>query len=667
MEKNRERVTEIRIDNLEWPLIQELMAAALSTKPAEISELTTLIYLRTEGNPYFSIELLKSLYKDHLLTFSPTEKKWTWDTNRIREYGIRPNAIDFYLHQIATLDEETRKMLQFAALIGERFQTSTLLAIVGPSQAGMLSDGLWQAMRAGLIRPLDESYRLLASEHPGAFTAESSEFAPSLADILEEQILFEFADHQVQQAVIAMLDEQQITRTSLQIGWLLLEKATQEGQETLQRNILSIVDHLNQGHTLIQDPVEAVKAAELNLMASEHMRTLTAFKAAAHYLSIGIQLLPENSWQDRYDLTLALYFASTELALVNGDMSQAVTLALIAEENAHTLLEKVRIMSIRMEWYVIEGHLDQVLEMGIAALRLLDYELETEKLPAMVVETLFQLPEMTDPKALTVCRFTESLISAAFARNVIWLDQFINFYLHLFSSSGNPPGASFVYISYAVQHLSNFDTPEHGSRIGRLALELAERHGPSRTLFAVRFMYYAFIHHWLAPAREAIVPLEENAQPAFETGNLRFSISSLDIGIKNSVLVGYKLDQVRLKYMDAFQRLQTAIQPVYQYRMFVWSEVVLKFLGETSHHPATDKHLFDEQKMLVKAGQNQVNKFNLYTAEAFYSLYMRDHQQALKACHGSRGKQGRSQHTSDLCRACFYLLPGTAGPGSRRA
>jgi PAS domain S-box-containing protein len=645
MERNREHVTRIRIDNLEWPLVQELIASALSANPSEISELTTIIYMRTEGNPYFSIELLKSLYKDHLLTFNSVEKKWTWDTGGIREYGFGRNAIEFYIHQISSLDEDTRRILQYAALIGGRFQTSTLLAVVGYDQAGRLADSLWEAMRANLIRPLDESYRLLASESPGAFSAESSEFIPSLADILEEQILFEFADNSIQQAVIATLDEQQVGGTSLQIGWLLLDKAERAGQMPLQRNLLSIVDHLNKGRTLIQDRAEAVRVAELNLMASELMRTVAAFKAAGHYLSTGILLLPQDSWQDEYALTLELYTASAELALLNGDLAQAEALALTAEANTHTLLEKVRIMSIRMDSYVIQNQLDQVIELGIAALRLLDFELETDHLPASVVEKMFQLPEMTDPKALTVCRFAEPLISAAFSRNTIWLGQFINFYIRLLYSFGNPPGAGFIYTAYAVLLLSRFEELEQGSRIGRMAMELTERQGPSKNLYAVRFMYYAFIHHWLAPAREAVVPLEENALPAFEAGNLRFSISSQDIGIKNSLFVGYKLDQVRAKYEDAFQRLATITPPGYNYRMLVWADVVLKLMGETGDGQRIDSNLFDGQKMLIKAGQNQVNRFNLFTAEAFFFLFMRNLPQALETSLAAEAnKVGANTH-----------------------
>ncbi len=476
-EKGGEPVTQIRIENLEWPLIQVLVGAALSSNPAEVSELTTLVYMRSEGNPYFSIELLKSLYKDHLLKFNPAEKKWNWDAKGIREYGIGSNAVEFYTHQVTALTEDTQKILQYAALIGGRFQTSTLLAIVGHAKAGMLANSLWQAMRANLIRPLDENYRLLASENLGAFSAENSEFVPSLADVLEEQILFEFVDNHVQQAFIAMLDEEHRMTTSLQIGWLLLEKAERPGQEPLQRNLLSIVDHLNKGSALIRDPAQAVKAAELNLMASELMRAIAAYEAASHYLSSGILLLPENSWQDQYALALALYTSNAEVALVNGDLPQAETMALAAETNARTLLEKVRIMGIRMDIYVLQNQLDQVIELGIAALRLLDFELEVDNQPPSVVEQLIRLPEMTDAGALTACRLAEPLISAAFARSNVWLVQFIHFYIDLFSRFGNSPGASFVYISYAVQHLSQFEELEQGRRIGRMALELAETAG----------------------------------------------------------------------------------------------------------------------------------------------------------------------------------------------
>ena len=326
-----------------------------------------------------------------------------------------------------------------------------------------------------------------------------------------------------------------------------------------------------------------------------------------------------------------MYTASAEVALVNGDLTQAKSLAVSAEKNTHTLLEKVRIMSVRMDCYVIQNQLDQAIELGIAALRLSDFELDVEKMPSSAVEKLFQLPEMTDPRALTVCRFAEPLISAAFARSTVWLEQFVHFYLQLFSKFGNPPVASFIYIAYAVQLISQVEELEQGCRIGRMALELAERQGASKILYIVRFVYYAFIHHWLAPAREGVVPLEENVQPAFESGNPRYSISSQDIGVKNSLFVGYKLEQVRTKYEEAIHRLATINQSFYNYRLNVWSKVVMELMGKSLPARKMNNNLFNRQQMLVEAGQNQMNKFNLYAAEAYLSLFLREKGRALEA------------------------------------
>ena len=96
-------------------MVQGLVAAALSSNPAEVSELTTLVYLRNQGNPYFSIELLKSLYKDGLLAFNRLSKNGTGISTGIEEYGIASNVVDFLVNKIRSLDEDTQKTLQYAA------------------------------------------------------------------------------------------------------------------------------------------------------------------------------------------------------------------------------------------------------------------------------------------------------------------------------------------------------------------------------------------------------------------------------------------------------------------------------------------------------------------------------------------------------------------------
>ena len=139
LETIQEHLIHIQLQNLKPPLIQTMIAATLSSDLAEVSGLSSLVYQKTEGNPYFTIEFLKSLYKDQLLVFRLDDQKWDWDADRIDEYSIANNVVDFFVHEIVSLDENTQKILQYAALLGRRFDAANLLAILGQEKASMLA------------------------------------------------------------------------------------------------------------------------------------------------------------------------------------------------------------------------------------------------------------------------------------------------------------------------------------------------------------------------------------------------------------------------------------------------------------------------------------------------------------------------------------------------
>ncbi|HJS20155.1 MAG TPA: AAA family ATPase [Anaerolineales bacterium] len=617
------RVTRLHLKNLDRSLIQGFISSALASDPVEISELTGLVYQKTEGNPHFTNEFLKSLHRDQLLVFDLEDQQWRWDANRIDEYGIASNVVDFFVHEIVNLDKDVQKTLQYAALIGRRFNAATLLAVFGRDKVATLAYSLRQAMRKGLIDPLDEYYLLLASENMEGFGQESAEHPPSLTDLLGEEIFFEFQHDRVQQAAIAMLDEQQLGSMFLQIGWTLLEIAEQRGQDALQHSLLDIVDHLNRGRAWIEIPTQAIKAAQLNLMASNQARAAGAFAGASRYLVAGMQLLPVDCWQAEYSLTLELFTAAAEVAMLNGDMASAEALALSAEDHALTFLEKVGIMKIRLDIYVDQNKLDRAIELGIAAINQLEFDLEVQEPPASVEDQILHLADMTEPRALAVSQLTEPLISAAYATDADRFVQLIHFYLHLFSRFGNPPEASLVYISYGVNLLSQFKQIERGCRIGRAALELAEKQGRSKTLYAVRFTYFSFIHHWLAPAGESLTYLEENIQPAFESGSLGFSKSFQDLLVQNSLLVGLNLEYLQSKQSEALLRLAALKQE--SYRLEVWSRVVLRLMQE-SHGDLTNT---DDTQQPDSTNWDAIQKFNHYAAQAYLSLFYRDAQRAL--------------------------------------
>ena len=71
---------------------------------------------------------------------------------------------------------------------------------------------------------------------------------------------------------------------------------------------------------------------------------------------------------------------------------------------------------------MLQNRLDQVVELGIAAIKMFGFDLEVSEPPALVQEQTMQLPaldaaQMTEPHALAVSRLAEPLLSAALGRN----------------------------------------------------------------------------------------------------------------------------------------------------------------------------------------------------------------------------------------------------------
>ncbi|HTP01053.1 MAG TPA: GAF domain-containing protein [Anaerolineales bacterium] len=629
----RGRISHIELQNLEPASVEHLVAAALASKPQEVSELARLVYERTRGNPYFSNELLRSLYRHQLLAFSPSEQRWNWDAGRIEEYRAAGNILDLLVHEIAWLDPDTQRTLQYAACLGRRFDAGDLLEVIGKDRSLSLSYNLWRAMTEGWIYALDENYRLLAGEIADSFDAETGEPFPRLVDLLEQDIYFEFQHNNVQQAILATMDAEQLSRTHLLIGLRLLEKTERAGRELLPEDIFSIVDHLNAGQAKREDSTQAIQIAQLNLRAAHEARAMAAFEVSSSYLSAGIQSLPPDSWNENYELTYDLYAAAAEAAMLGGDLTRAETLTSLAEPKAETLQDKARLTKVRMDMLQMQSQQDKAVELGIELIRSSGFDLEAGELPNIDPEQILQLPDMTDPMALILSELADVLISAPFARSDPRLPALVRFYLDLFTRYGNPPNAPFVYSCYAAMMLMRFQHVDQFCEVGRKALELAERRGASASLYAVRHVYFAFLHHWQDISRDALPLLQRNAQLAFDSGSLQYSMNSKDLELQNSFLTGIRLEELRQKQAAALQQLGAPELSSFTQRMRLWAQVVLKLAGDHPRPEEITGELFssEEARSLVETGQMRIYVFNIFVAQSYLSLLFHDHQRALDA------------------------------------
>jgi len=97
-------------------LIHDTLHAKTEIQQERLKPLKELVYHITQGNPFFLIQFLKSLYEDKLLTYG--ENQWEWDLKQIQEVSLTElSIIELVAKNIHKLSEETQETLKLAACI----------------------------------------------------------------------------------------------------------------------------------------------------------------------------------------------------------------------------------------------------------------------------------------------------------------------------------------------------------------------------------------------------------------------------------------------------------------------------------------------------------------------------------------------------------------------
>ncbi|MEG4089871.1 PAS domain S-box protein [Microcoleus sp. Pol12B4] len=525
---------EILLTPLTLEPLSQLIAETLYHNPDIVRALAQAVSRKTEGNPFFVGEFLKMLYGENLLTFDAQQLSWQWDLAEIEAQDITDNVVELLLHQLQKLPEATQQVLSIAACVGSEFDLETLAIVCEKSPKAIFQD-LLAAIQAGLIQPLSE---------------------------LDEDLLvqeYKFSHDRVQQAAYALIDESQKQVVHLQIGRNLLEKTSPEQRSD---RLFEIIDHLNQGLELVTAQSEPTEIARFNLMAGQKAKASTAYEAAFKYFTTGFHILNSESWQSEYDLTLALYSEAAEAAYLQGHFDEMEQLVEVVLDRGKTVVDKVQAYDSRIQGYLSQGNLKEVLKTGLEALKLLgidlienpiqvDIQRELESTAALLaereIEDLINLPEMTAPEPLAAMSILANMGSAVFitlpALWILIVCKRVNLSINYGSNTWSPHS----YVAYGSVLCGVVQDIELGYKFGQLALSLAERlhskKGNSKTL-----MFSSFhILHWKVHLRRSITFLVDAYQNAVETGDFESAGYTAYFVCHNSFFAGEKLTQLEQK------------------------------------------------------------------------------------------------------------------------
>ncbi|WP_414549316.1 ATP-binding protein [Anabaena sp. CCY 0017] len=585
---------EATIDNITLtPLTQgdlnRLIADTFRCPENNVIALTQMVFAKTKGNPFFIHQFLKALHKDGLIKFNFELGNWQYDISKIQALALTDDVVEFMSIQLRKLPMLTQEVIKLAACIGNEFDLN-ILAIIHEKLAVDTASDLWPALLQGLILPEAKIGNLVSQksqdEISTKFQTKSTLTNPQLPK-------YKFIHDRVQQAAYSLICKSKKPSIHLKIGKLILNNTSIDERENL---IFDLVNQFNIAIPIINLPGDRVQLAQMNLTAGRKALASMAYPSALKYLNIGIQLLADDSWETKYELTLALYETAAEAAYLGGNFEEMEKLAEVVLQQAKNLLEKVKVYEIKIQSYTSQNRL---LEAIAIARQVLQYfgltfpdspsESDIQKgfqettllLADKTVDDLMNFPLMTSVNQLAIIRIVSSMIPPTYIADPLLFPLIILSQVNLSIQYGNAPLSAFCYACYGILLNGIQKNIEVAVEFGNLALQLVNQINSqdihARTLYVVG----AFIFHGKSHIRETLPILLEGYQNALETGDFEYVGYCVKDICQHSYFIGKELTILEAEmsnYSHVLKNLKQAT--TLNYCLICW-QTIMNLLGNS--------------------------------------------------------------------------------------
>jgi predicted ATPase/signal transduction histidine kinase/serine/threonine protein kinase len=611
---------QILLKNFDLAGMSQLVADVVKKPVDQVEALATLLLHRTHGNPFFAHQLLEFLYNERLLSFNFAQGNWQWDFEQICQLGVTDNVVELMEKKIRKLPIETQHILKLAACFGEEFEVETLAAL-GNLPEATISQQLLAAIREGLVVPLKMGARI---DWQPSFSAMS---------LGEQSIYFKFLHDRVRQAAYLLMPLQERQTLHLQVGKRSLQRMLQRRQED---QLFEVVNQLNLGKELMDNPSERQELAHLNLNAGRKAKMAAAYQAALTYFAAGVSLLPELAWEEDYQLTLTLWMEQAECQYLCGEFEAAELSFDEIRQHARTLLEQADVYKIQMACYLNQNRYREANQLGRSGLALLGIEVPSALTSQWLAqdlqtlerqfadyspESLLALPTSQSPEAKRVMQLLQYLAAAAVTYD---RDLYIWAIVKMTTLSlqwGNTDRSAYAYVAYGTILSASQGNYDWGQRLGQVALQLSNQFNALQGI--TQFSYGGLLAHWRITFAECRQHLQEAFQSCHNLGELLYVLYTEALSTDIALISGINLETVQQE-VDRFRDFALQRQHPSMLRdAWVKQQFVRSLRGLTEDATSFSDGDLQEADLLTQlqppqVPQSTISRYYIYKAESLY-------------------------------------------------
>ncbi len=518
---------EIVLQDLSLEAVTDLCRDCFSKERENVKELASIIYQKTNGNAFFTLQLLKGLHEEGIIFIDSQTRQWKWDTDRINLTESSKNVVEYMTAKLAKLSPEASTVLKYASCIGNSFDRQILELII--SLPNDLSDkGLDEALINGLLT------RNLSNKEKGTYL---------------------FVHDRIQQAAYLSLSEQERSDIHLKIGRTLLANLSKEEKS---EGHFDIVNHLNNGLKSITSEEEKKLLIDLNIRAAEMARNSAAYDIGLKYAKTGQSLLPGNHWESEYTNSLTLYNEIAENAFLKTDFEEAHLTIDEILNHAKTVLETELAYKIRVLAYHAQNQLIDSIYSGVSFLEKLGITLpKNPGKPTIIrsflstrwalrnetMQSLFEKPLMTDPNKLAAIRMLSYLNGPTYIGLPNMNPILIFEQVKLSVEYGNTPASSSGYAGYGLVLCGLTGEMSTGALYAQLARDIVEKYDAREEFAKAHLISNVFVRHWTMPLLESQATTSDIYIRGVEVGDYVFAAYGAEVYCFMQLFAGTPLNQ----------------------------------------------------------------------------------------------------------------------------
>ncbi len=342
-----------------------------------------------------------------------------------------------------------------------------------------------------------------------------------------------FAHDRLQETAYGMVDASEKAALHLHTARHISQLAGNSGDPEL---LMMIANHYNEAADLISEKEEKLKAAEFNTQAGNRAVRAAAYDSAFHYFSGAWKLLTEEDWNLNYPLMLSAGGSLAETAFFAGKFREAEETALTVIHHAADKKDSLQARYVLLLTYTALNRLNDVLNEGSKALRILNIRIPVKANPYHIVksmirvrmilrrhkvEDLVHLPEMDNKDMLLAMKIMQKMTPVAFRSGSNMFPVLIFNLAYITARFGLAPISIFAFGAYSIALCGVLGDTDKGYRFGKLIMEMPKHiKGGNSVISHAVFLWNNFIRHWKEPIALYVDDFMQAYRNGFENGYL---------------------------------------------------------------------------------------------------------------------------------------------------